>query len=603
VEAVHDGELLTRYLQGDREEAFRTLAERHGPMVLAVCRRLAPGSAEDAVQAVFLALARKAAGLRGQRDVGPWLYRAAVFAARSALRKSGRRRKAEDAAMQERREARVPSPEAEAAHREMAGHLDAAIMSLSPRCREAVVLCHLEGLSQTQAAGRLGVPAGTVADRCARGLAKLRARLSRRGVTLSAAGLTAALGAVSAETSTGFASAGLVPSIVGAVCGSPGASAGVMSIAQGTMGAMTFAKVKLVTVVAGAVLLAGAAVTSAGVLMTRGQPGRAWGSGFSESVVWKRGHRDPAVVLSNEGALLAFSDRRPQMSASTGDSLVMKRSTDGGRTWSRANILQEGVIGVPCPLVDRSGGVVRLFFWKKRGLMMITSSRDGGLSWDAPEKLEAEVRGIGPGHGIQLSTGRLLAPARGEKSFCLYSDDGGTSWKRGGNLRRYAMMFSMVELADGSVYANGRRPPGTKGFVHRRLAARSTDGGLTWGKLEEVPALPDSDCQMSLVRLTGGHAGGRSRVLFCGPAGPKRRNLTAYISYDECRSWKRCKLIARGAAGYSDLVVLPDMSIGCIYEAHRPGLQSIRFARFTLEWLTDGKDKIKPRKGNGSTSK
>jgi len=600
VKPVHDGELLDRYLGGDGEDAFRALAERHGPMVLGVCRRLAPGAAEDAAQAVFVALAKKAAKLRGIEDVGPWLYRAAVFAARTAVRQSGRRKRAEEAAMHDRREEEVRGPEAEAARRELSEHLDAAIMSLSPRCREAVVLCHLEGLSQTQVAGRLGVPAGTVADRCARGLARMRARLSSRGVTLSAAGLSSALAGLAAETSAGFASSALVPSIVGAVCGGEGASAGVISIAQGAMGAMTLAKVKLATALCAAALLAGAAATSAGVLMTRGQPRRARGSGFSDSVVWKRGHRDPAVVLSNEGALLAFSDRRPVMSASTRDSLVMKRSTDGGRTWSRAKILQEGVTGVPCPLVERSGGVVRLFFWKARGRMMITSSRDGGMSWDAPEKLGAEVREIGPGNGIQLSTGRLLAPARGEKSFCLYSDDGGASWKRGGAFGPFAMMFSMVELADGSIYANGRRPPGSKGG--RRLAGRSTDAGLTWSKVEEVPGLPGSDCRMSMVRLTGGPGGGRSRVVFCGPAGPGRSNLTGYISYDECRSWKRCRAIAKGRASFSDLVVFPDMSIGCLYEAHTPGWQSIRFARFTLEWLTGGEDKVKP-KSSGSTGK
>jgi hypothetical protein len=154
-------------------------------------------------------------------------------------------------------------------------------------------------------------------------------------------------------------------------------------------------------------------------------------------------------------------------------------------------------------------------------------------------------------------------------------------------------------LADGSVYANGRRSPWSKGFVHRRLAARSTDGGLTWGKVEEVPGLPGSDCRMSMVHLTRGLRGARSRVLFCGPAGPGRKNLTVHISYDECRSWKRHRQIAQGKTGFSDLVVLPDMSIGCLYEAHRPGPQSIRFA---LEWLTDGKDKVKP--GNsGCTGK
>jgi len=588
---AHDGDLLGRYVNGGDEDSFRALAERHGPMVLAVCRRLAPASAEDAAQAAFLALAKKAPRLEKERDLGPWLYRAAVLSARAALRAAGRRRRAEEAAMRERTRAGTSTPEAEAARRELAGHLDAAVMSLSARCREAFVLCHLEGLSRTQAAERLGVPAGTIADRCARGLAKLRKRLGRSGVVLSAAGLTAALAAEGAQASAGFASTSLVASVLAAAspaagAGGVGASASVVGIADAVLKSMALAKTKVIAAITGAVLLAGAAVPAAGLMLRGERVG-----GFSESVVYAGKHRNPAAVLTAGGTLLVFADHRPNMAAGSRDSLVLKRSTDGGRTWSPPAVVhrEDGVrIGDPCPVVDRRTGTVWLLFAKNNARAFVTCSRDEGLSWEVPRELAGSVRAVGPGRGTQLSSGRLLAPAFDRKgAFCFYSDDGGKSWQRGGSVGRSSGMSALVELADGSVYLNARRSDSTG---RARPAARSHDGGLTWETVAPEAVLPRVDCRISLVGLAevrGGQAGG---VLFCGPAGPGRRNLTAYVSRDGCRSWEPGRLLKKGSAGYCDLVVFPDASVGCVYETNRPAHQSIGFMRFSLDWLGASKD-------------
>jgi sialidase-1 len=586
---AHDGELLGRYLEGGDEDAFRALAERHGPMVLAVCRRLARANAEDAAQATFLALAKKAARLEKERDVGPWLYRAAVLSTRAALRAAGRRRRAEEAAMQERPRARTSTPEAEAARRELAGHLDSAVMSLSPRCREAFVLCHLEGLSRNQAAERLGVPAGTIADRCARGLARMRERLSRRGVTLSAAGLTAALTAESAQASAQFASVSLVPSVLAAASPAAGAgvSANVVGIADAALRSMVLANARLIATFAGAALLAVAAVPAAGLMLREERS-----SGFSDSVVYSGRHRNPAAVLTTGGTLLVFADHRPNMAAGSRDSLVLKRSTDGGRTWSTSAVFhrEAGVrVGDPCPVVDRRTGTVWLLFARDNARAFVTCSRDEGLSWDVPRALAGSVRAVGPGRGIQLSSGRLLAPAfdgNGKGAFCFYSDDGGKSWQRGGSVGRSSGMSALVELADGSVYLNARR---LDVAGRPRPAAFSRDGGLTWEKIAPEAVLPRVDCRMSLARLAQMRGGRPGAVLFCGPAGSGRRNLTVYTSYDECQTWKACRLLRKGPAGYSDMVVFPDGSVGCAYESSDPRNGSIRLARFTPEWLGYGK--------------
>jgi hypothetical protein len=97
---------------------------------------------------------------------------------------------------------------------------------------------------------------------------------------------------------------------------------------------------------------------------------------------------------------------------------------------------------------------------------------------------------------------------------------------------------------------------------------------------------------MGLARLTDERLHDRNRVVFSGPAGPGRRNMTVWISYDECRTWKKCRTLCNGRTSYSNLIVLPDLTVGCAYETHEGGWQSVRFARFALEWLTKGKDKL-----------
>ena len=98
-----------------------------------------------------------------------------------------------------------------------------------------------------------------------------------------------------------------------------------------------------------------------------------------------------------------------------------------------------------------------------------------------------------------------------------------------------------------------------------------------------------------MARLSDERHHDRNRLLYSGHRGNRREDLTIHVSYDEGRTWQPLKVIKQGSAGYSNLMVFPDLSIGCIYESFAPVKNDIRFARFTLEWLTDGKDRIVPK--------
>ena len=175
-----DGDLLARFGGGPgegAEAAFSALVERHGPMVLRVCRSglRDPHDADDAFQATFLVLARRAASLRVADSLGPWLHGVACRVSAGA-RTSGRRRArlAAEVAGARRLEATPRDDLGPALHEE--------IDRLPPRFREAVVLCHLEGLTHEEAADRLACPVGTVRSRLARGRDRLRRALARRGL-------------------------------------------------------------------------------------------------------------------------------------------------------------------------------------------------------------------------------------------------------------------------------------------------------------------------------------------------------------------------------------------------------------------------------------
>ena len=175
-----DGELLAAFLHHQDEPAFAELLRRHGSLVWAACRRLLPdpADAEDAFQAAFLVLVRRAARLTGQNAIGPWLYRVAAFTARNI-----RRRNARTLARRVPLSPAVADPTADPGVAELRADLDAALLALPEKYRTALVLCHLQGFSRRDAAARLGCPEGTLSSLLARGLARLRDKLAGRDPT------------------------------------------------------------------------------------------------------------------------------------------------------------------------------------------------------------------------------------------------------------------------------------------------------------------------------------------------------------------------------------------------------------------------------------
>ncbi|MGP0066676.1 MAG: sigma-70 family RNA polymerase sigma factor [Isosphaeraceae bacterium] len=201
-----DGQLLDRFVARRDEGAFAILVERHGPMVLAVCRGVLKdmNDAEDAFQATFLVLFRKAGGLRSAGSLASWLYRVAYRIAIRANALAARRRERswEDEAMAAEA---ASSKKAEAdPDRELLPMIHQEIDRLPDRYRAPIALCYLEGLSYEDVARQLGWPIGTVGSRLARARELLKSRLARRGVTATSGAIAALLAREAAAAPTGW---------------------------------------------------------------------------------------------------------------------------------------------------------------------------------------------------------------------------------------------------------------------------------------------------------------------------------------------------------------------------------------------------------------
>jgi RNA polymerase sigma factor (sigma-70 family) len=258
---LSDSELLARFSSLRDESAFAALVRRHGPMVFGVCRRVLRDrhAAEDALQATFLVLARKAGRLHTPTSLAPWLYGVASrVAARARLEAARRRCRERHATMHE-----AIDPTEEAVWRDLRPILDQEINGLPARYRVPVVLCYLTGQTNAEAARQLGCSRGTIATRLARAREQLRQRLTRRGLGL-ATGLTAvvleqrlraealprSLEIVTVQAASLFAAG--PGTAVGAI------SARAASWAEGVARIMLLSKLKLVAVGFVAVVLLGA---------------------------------------------------------------------------------------------------------------------------------------------------------------------------------------------------------------------------------------------------------------------------------------------------------------------------------------------------------
>ncbi|NUQ64901.1 MAG: exo-alpha-sialidase [Pirellulales bacterium] len=335
-------------------------------------------------------------------------------------------------------------------------------------------------------------------------------------------------------------------------------------------------------------------------------------------------YRIPSVIATPKGTLLAFCEGRKFNSLDESPTdMVLKRSCDGGKTWGALQIVVKAVPEAAmdsCPVIDRPSGKVVLVYdlwpeyikdtWpsdyhRKPGLgrdsvtAWVTTSSDDGVTWSEPIDITATTKKPhwsnfihGPGVGIQMRSGRIVIPCCYQqgawRNFSIHSDDHGKTWQLGGEVPTPGVDESqVVERLDGSLLLNMRSSRG-KGC---RAIATSKDGGQNWSELVDCPALPEPVCQGSILRYTWPNQHGKSRILFCNPGTSKGREQgTVRLSYDEGATWSVAKVIFPGYFGYSCLALLPDMTIGCLFET--AGCGKITYASFTLDWLTDGKDTI-----------
>jgi sialidase-1 len=319
-------------------------------------------------------------------------------------------------------------------------------------------------------------------------------------------------------------------------------------------------------------------------------------------------YRIPGLVLSKQGALLAFCEGRKSSGSDAGDiDLLLKRSVDGGKTWSKQQLVyEEGgdapvTIGNPCPVVDQQTGTIWLPFCRDNDRVFMTHSVDDGITWTEPVEITSDVKrddwgwyATGPGHGIQIQrgrhAGRLVIPCDyrlkdtprvGEfrHSHVIFSDDHGKSWQLGGSTGNFMNECEVVERADGSLLLCMRNYLGK----NRRAFSVSTDGGASWSepKLHDDVFCPT--CQASIHRISLDP----NVVLYAGPGGPNRSNLTIRLSRDEGATWPVSRVLFEGPAAYSELAVLDSGDIVCLFEGGEKGsYETIRLARFRLEWLS-----------------
>ncbi|MFO0825137.1 MAG: sigma-70 family RNA polymerase sigma factor [Gemmataceae bacterium] len=241
-----DGELLTRYRTVRDQDAFGSLVRRHGPMVLGVCRRVLRDShaADDAFQATFLVLARKADAVRPPDRLAPWLYGVAYRTALKARGRAFRQQQVEQeyAADTTIRSAATPSSDAD-----LLPVIDEQLNALPEKYRTPLVLCGVQGLNKVEAAERLGLPEGTVSSRLARAREMLRERLGRRGVVVPSAALAVLL---TAESLQAAVPATLTTSTTGIGLGSSTIPASVLTLSQEVIRSMTLLKLPLVATIA-----------------------------------------------------------------------------------------------------------------------------------------------------------------------------------------------------------------------------------------------------------------------------------------------------------------------------------------------------------------
>jgi len=330
-------------------------------------------------------------------------------------------------------------------------------------------------------------------------------------------------------------------------------------------------------------------------------------------------YRIPSLIETRQGMLLAFCEGRKGSSSDSGDiDLLLRRSNDGGATWSPVQTVWDDgphTCGNPCPVVDRDTGTVWLLmtwnagrqredqiqpgFGEDSRRVFVTQSSDDGATWEKPVEITQSVKrpewtwyATGPGNGIQLRGGRFVIPCDHKTktagieryhSHVIYSDDHGKNWQIGGIAGDKTNESAVAELKDGTLLLNMRSNHGKS----RRAVAQSADGGLNWSPVAFDDALGEPVCQASLITTRRWNEAG-DELLFSNPADTKRIRLTVRLSRDGGRTWPVSRLLHEGPSAYSSLCPLGKDEAALLYErGDKNPYEGITFARFGLDWIEE----------------
>jgi RNA polymerase sigma factor (sigma-70 family) len=499
-----DGELLRRYVGGD-ETAFAALVHRHAAMVWGVCRRLLANEqdAEDAFQAVFLVLLRKAPSLRSPQSLAAFLHGVAARIARKARVTAQRRR-----CHEMRAETPAPSdPFAAIEQRELRALLDEELARLPDKYRTPLVLCYLEGMSYRDAARQLGWRDGTICGRLARARELLRQGLLRRGLTLSGTALTAALtesASVPAATITAAARMAKL-FVLGQSAGGGAVSATVATLAQSALHAMTLAKVKTVlAMIAAFCVLAGGGLAAHRLWNANGSPPQR--TETPTSIKSAEQPRKESLARTDRygdalppGAVARFGTVRWRHAgwvtgvAFAPDGKAMASAVDEGSEVDGTVRLWDAASGVETACLRGHKSIVFGLTWSADGKTLVSVGNDGmifvwdvaarrrRISWEGHPGSMAVAAAISP-------DGKLLASGGGDRTLMLWDLATGKEVRRLGGDER--LVQSVAFSPDGKSLAAASDVPFFNGAVRQDPGVvRLWDvvsGKLRWEKEEET---------------------------------------------------------------------------------------------------------------------
>ena len=356
------------------------------------------------------------------------------------------------------------------------------------------------------------------------------------------------------------------------------------------------------------------------------------GQNAGEQSLWKsgegayKGYRIPAIVVSLKGTLLAFAEGRNSGGDSGDIDLVLKRSTNNGKSWTKEITIWNDSLntcGNPCPVVDEATGRIWLMMTWNNGKYgeseiinkksnftrrpFLCYSDDDGISWSKPVNMTETCKdpswgwyATGPGFGIQLKNGkykgRLVIPAnhtyddpegkvrKGPFSYgahVVISDDHGKTWRFSPSIRPGCNESQVTELPDGKLLMNMRSYNGKS----CRAISFSNDGGETWSPIEHDYQLVESICQASILNF-GSHKG-EQIYLFSNPAVTTgRTHMTIRYSKNDCRDWAGSRLINANPSAYSCLFKMPNGKVGLLYETgSKKPYEAINLVSFPLKKL------------------